>query len=250
MKKFVVFIAVCLLLAGCSKKTSTQQDKSPKAEKTEEKQEEKNDKAEGKNDVKDSEENPVQIETDSPKQNSSESKEKIPSSTPSSEKQQPVQPSQPSTNPDAGDTETYPPAQPQQPVENPVDITDVTGYAEELFQYINNYRLQNGLPVLQHHSGAQLFADKRAVEIMSNFSHSTNYDIRNETGLTPGGENIASGGSAIGTFNIWKQSAGHNNTMLADYIVYGAIGVKKDSIGRTYWVLVTLTDIPATGGWH
>lgn len=145
------------------------------------------------------------------------------------------------------------PQEPQAPITPPtpdVDIKDVTGYASELMGYINNYRAQNGLHALQYHAGAQAFANKRAYEIMSKFSHSTQYDIRNETGLEPASENIAKGSSPIGTFNLWKNSSGHNYNMLHPLAVYGAIGVVKDDVGRTYWVMVTLQDVISEGGWQ
>lgn len=139
---------------------------------------------------------------------------------------------------------------PVNPPTPPADITDVTGYAEEVMSYINNYRAQNGLNALQYNGNVQYFANLRVQELLSNFSHSTGYDIRSVTGLEPCGENIAQGTSPSGTFNAWKNSSGHNYNMLHPLAVYGSIGVVKNSYGQVYWVLVTTRDVAAESGWE
>lgn len=146
-------------------------------------------------------------------------------------------------------TPTPTPEPQPQPTPQP-DITDVTGYASELFSYVNSYRIQKGLPALQAHGTLQSYANIRANEIMSNFSHYSAYDPRTYVGLEPAGENIAQGTSPSGTLSIWQNSAAHNSTMLNPLAIYGSIGVVKNSNGQTFWVLVTSTATSAESGWQ
>lgn len=142
----------------------------------------------------------------------------------------------------------------EKPVENPspkpeeektpeieYDIHDVSGYAEGCMNLINEYRVANGLSKLSYNADLQKYVNLRVKELMTDFSHDTNYDVRAITGLEPAGENIATGTSINGTFKAWKNSSGHNYCMLYQYAKYGAVGVVKDDYGQTFWVFVTLT---------
>lgn len=121
---------------------------------------------------------------------------------------------------------------------------------KELLNLINDYRTQNGLDplVLSQTLGAS--AHHKSMEMAENnyFSHNMldgssafdNMKAHGYTAYTYLGENIAAGNvDALGTFNQWKNSAGHNAIMLSSNYVVAGVGYAFN-IGATYdhyWTL-------------
>lgn len=94
---------------------------------------------------------------------------------------------------------------------------------DELIRLINDYRAENGLQRLNKNEKLMKAADIRASEAMRTFSH-TRPDgtfaatVLEEVGYSDGGsflENLYSSTGALATFNAWKESPGHNGSMLA-----------------------------------
>lgn len=80
-----------------------------------------------------------------------------------------------------------------------------TDIANTYFAQINAYRQQNGLEPLPNNAVVQAEADKRAMELVSNYGHASSYGF---------GENIGHGTAGYDFFQAWKASPGHNGAML------------------------------------
>lgn len=89
-----------------------------------------------------------------------------------------------------------------------VNATYRTDISNEIVNKINEYRKNNGQTVLPVTSEAQVEADRRAKEIVSNPTHEgSSYGF---------GENIGGGGIGTDFFTLWKESFSHNNAMLRE----------------------------------
>lgn len=92
----------------------------------------------------------------------------------------------------------------------------VSGYydsnmAQEVFNLTNQERANNGLPAYSWDSNMASYSDRRAKEIVTDYSHNSaggNWSV---------GENIAEGEtSASEVVNDWMNSAGHKANILSD----------------------------------
>lgn len=89
-----------------------------------------------------------------------------------------------------------------------VNATYRTDISNEIVNKINEYRKDNGKTVLPVTTEAQIEADRRAKEIVSNPTHEgSSYGF---------GENIGGGGIGTDFFTLWKESFSHNNAMLRE----------------------------------
>ncbi len=131
-----------------------------------------------------------------------------------------------------------------------VDETQLQTKPQEqaLFDLINAYRTQNGLPVLSwspalRRPAAWLSADMSRTR---NLSHTDSLGRLPETRLpdcgfplsTSYGENIANGdATAQSILDAWKTSPPHNQIMLSASYTQGAIAMELDTTGVAYWTL-------------
>ncbi len=89
--------------------------------------------------------------------------------------------------------------------------------ADSYITQINNYRKENGLLELPVTSEAQAEADRRAKELVSNYSHDgAGYGF---------GEIIGNGGVNSDFITAWKNSPSHNASMLREQNVAMAASV-------------------------
>lgn len=84
-----------------------------------------------------------------------------------------------------------------------------TDISNTYFSQINAWRKQNGLEPLPNNATTQAEADRRAMELVSNYGHAASSGF---------GENIGKGGAGFDFFQAWKASPGHNGTMLEESI--------------------------------
>ncbi len=120
---------------------------------------------------------------------------------------------------------------------------DVSAYAYEVFELVNQQREANGKEPLQWSDDIAECAQTRAVEQAESFSHTrpngtSCFSIFGENGIDyySAGENIAMGQrSPSSVMNSWMNSSGHRANILKDS--YKEIGVGCYSAGGTlYWV--------------
>ncbi len=121
-------------------------------------------------------------------------------------------------------------------------------------QLVNNYRKQNGLPPLQHHAGLTQIARGH-----SNFMASNNNNFKLEGkkishygfqsrsryaqerhGLGSVAENVAAGWGTgqkgvRGALKGWKNSPGHNRTMLGKQWEVSGVGIRADENGELWF---------------
>ena len=103
-----------------------------------------------------------------------------------------------------------------------------TDISSTYFAQINAWRQQNGLKPLPSNAVTQAEADRRAMELVSNYGHAAS------TGF---GENIGMGSVGYNFFEAWKASPGHNSAMLEESIsVAMAVSVVEYS---GHWYAVT-----------
>ncbi len=103
-----------------------------------------------------------------------------------------------------------------------------TDISNTYFAQINAWRQQNGLEPYPHTAEAQAEADRRAMELVSNFSHAAGVDF---------GENIGKGNAGLDLFEAWKASPNHNGAML-ERSAYTAMAVSVVEY-QGYWYAVT-----------
>ena len=119
--------------------------------------------------------------------------------------------------------------------------------AIQLFGYINDYRIANGLPALIWDVNCAGVANIRANEICISYTHKRP-DGRNffttyaDIGIKDdflAGENIVSGTdpNVYNYFLAWKNSPPHNACMLSPNVSKGAIGVALAPNGEHAYVL-------------
>lgn len=122
---------------------------------------------------------------------------------------------------------------------------------DKLIQLINDYRAENGLPRLAKNDKLMEAAAIRAKEAAFNFSHTRPDGTGSETvlrdvGLTTWGtfcENCHGGLGAINAFNGWKNSSGHNSTMLTpDPVTHIGVGSYTDGTGHSAYVMLFAMD--------
>ena len=82
-----------------------------------------------------------------------------------------------------------------------------TDISNKYFSQINAWRKQNGLEPLPHTAEAQAEADRRAMELVSEYKHDAS------SGFS---ENIGNGTAGQNFFEAWKASPGHNAAMLEE----------------------------------
>ena len=82
-----------------------------------------------------------------------------------------------------------------------------TDISNTYFSQINAWRKQNGLEPLPHTAEAQAEADRRAMELVSEYKHDAS------SGFS---ENIGNGTAGQNFFEAWKASPGHNAAMLEE----------------------------------
>lgn len=117
---------------------------------------------------------------------------------------------------------------------------------EEMFNALNEYRVQNGLQPLFYSQTLEKSADDMARDLWVRgfFAHI------DPSGRTPAdraivagfcnryvGENLAAGHSNVEqVMQAWKDSPGHNANMLTPGYAYVGMGHSIDARGRQYWV--------------
>ncbi len=82
-----------------------------------------------------------------------------------------------------------------------------TDISNTYFSQINAWRKQNGLEPFPHTAEAQAEADRRAMELVSNYGHAAGIKFS---------ENIGHGTAGQNFFEAWKASPGHNGAMLEE----------------------------------
>ena len=103
-----------------------------------------------------------------------------------------------------------------------------TDISNTYFSQINAWRKQNGLEPLPHTAEVQAEADRRAMELVSEYKHDAG------SGFS---ENIGHGGAGFNFFEAWKASPGHNGAMLEeDMFVAMAVSVVEYN---NHWYAVT-----------
>ena len=103
-----------------------------------------------------------------------------------------------------------------------------TDISNTYFSQINARRKQNGLEPYPHTAEAQAEADRRAMELVSNYGHAAGIDF---------GENIGHGGAGFDFFQAWKASPGHNGAMLEE-MLFTAMAVSVVEYNG-HWYAVT-----------
>ncbi len=129
-------------------------------------------------------------------------------------------------------------------VTNPVYWQLVKQTEEDyLYREINNYRVANGKRPFIHSSALKTWADIRAKELTTNFSHDTNYNERDYIGKDMcGGENIGYGADPAVILQAWKDSPGHNRALLDEDYLYMEVSVSFDG-NKPYYAFETLREI-------
>jgi len=114
---------------------------------------------------------------------------------------------------------------------------------KEIFQLINEYREQNGLPPLQYSEVAADMAERHSRRMADKdvpFGHTgfqDRYNVlkRELPDMTAGAENVAYGADdAAEAVELWLHSAGHMKNIRGNYTHTG-IGVVRDSEGHLYF---------------
>ncbi len=125
------------------------------------------------------------------------------------------------------------------------NTSDLNAYAKQVLQIVNQERANAGLPALTTNSTLQSAANKRAQEIVKNFSHtrpdgSSCFTVLNEFGVSyrSAGENIAYGQKTPQeVMKGWMNSSGHRANILNSKFGKVGIGVYKVN-GVLYWTQV------------
>lgn len=117
-----------------------------------------------------------------------------------------------------------------------------SGYASQVLELVNQERTNQGLSALTTDSSLTAAANKRAVEIVSSFSHtrpdgSSCFTVFDEFGISPqtGGENIAYGQKTPAeVVEGWMNSQGHRENILNPKFTKLGVGVHTQN-GVIYW---------------
>ncbi len=120
--------------------------------------------------------------------------------------------------------------------------SDLSSYANQVLQIVNQERAKAGLPALTTNKTLQAAANKRAQETVQSFSHtrpdgSSCFTVLNDYGISyrSAGENIAYGQrTPAEVMNAWMNSPGHRANILKSGFGKVGIGVYKVN-GVIYW---------------
>ena len=120
----------------------------------------------------------------------------------------------------------------------------MTSDEQEVFNLINQQRINNGLAALKMDAEVQRVAKIKAQDMATNnyFSHNSPtygspFDMLNSFKISykSAGENIAGNSSNSSAVNAWMNSSGHKANILNSSYNYTGIGVVKSSIyGKIY----------------
>lgn len=114
---------------------------------------------------------------------------------------------------------------------------------QQIYELINEYREQNGLPPLQYnkdvadmaHFHSRRMADKDVPFGHTGFQDRYNVLKRELPDMTAGAENVAYGADdAAEAVELWLRSAGHKKNIRGNFTHTG-ISVVRDSDGRLYF---------------
>lgn len=125
-----------------------------------------------------------------------------------------------------------------------------------MFDALNAYRTQAGLPTLIYSRRLEIAADAHCQDLWNRRF----FDHINPDGRNPGqravlvgfcheyvGENIAAGQSSVQTvMTAWRNSPAHNENMLEPQYRYVGMGVSTDENGRIYWAQEFAFHVPET----
>ncbi len=114
-----------------------------------------------------------------------------------------------------------------------------TDISNTYFSQINAWRKQNGLEPLPNNTTTQAEADRRAMELVSNYGHAASSGF---------GENIGHGTAGYDFFQAWKASPGHNGAMLEESMfVAMAVSVVEYN---NHWYAITSFQTYYQGGFY
>lgn len=122
--------------------------------------------------------------------------------------------------------------QPQKPAQ-PIYRTDISN---RIVAQINAYRNQLGLVSISTSSYAQQVADKRAKELVDNYSHSGAIER----------ENIGHGPIGSDFFTAWKNSPAHNSNMIAGNL----LDANLQDTGIPAWSSIAVSVVEYNGEWY
>jgi uncharacterized protein YkwD len=139
-------------------------------------------------------------------------------------------------------TPTQTPAPTTKPASTATPSSDLSSYANQVLNIVNQERAKAGLPALTTNKTLQAAANKRAQEIVQSFSHtrpdgSSCFTVLNDYGISyrSAGENIAYGQrTPAEVMNGWMNSPGHRANILKNGFGKVGIGVYKVN-GVLYW---------------
>jgi len=121
------------------------------------------------------------------------------------------------------------------PISNdPIYRTDISASYES---QINAYRVSKGLSALPITDEAKSEANMRAMQLVSNYSHNSSYSF---------GENIGNGTAGVDFVTAWKNSPGHNATLLREEAIAFAVSIVEYN-GRWYAVSSFMMDYSMFG---
>ena len=122
--------------------------------------------------------------------------------------------------------------------------TSMNADEKEVFNLINQQRINNGLPALKNDDEVQRVARIKAQDMVDNnyFSHTSPtygspFDMLKSFKITynSAGENIAGNSSNSGAVNAWMNSSGHKANILNSSFNYTGIGVvSSPRYGKIY----------------
>ena len=122
--------------------------------------------------------------------------------------------------------------------------TSMNADEKEVFDLINQQRINNGLPALKNDDEVQRVARIKAQDMVDNnyFSHTSPtygspFDMLKSFKITynSAGENIAGNSSNSGAVNAWMNSSGHKANILNSSFNYTGIGVvSSPRYGKIY----------------
>ncbi|MHC4443624.1 MAG: CAP domain-containing protein [Planctomycetota bacterium] len=123
----------------------------------------------------------------------------------------------------------------------------------DLFEALNQYRVENGLEPLIYSEKLEAVANAHVYDTWSRgyFAHvNPEGQGPSDRALEAGfchkyvGENLAAGQKSVDlAMEAWKNSPTHNKNMLIKDYVYGGVGFFQDPLGRLYWAQLFAYDV-------